>query len=65
VPALVPRPESSSITAVLRVSDPGAPDAPQNQDEELALRVYETLAGDPIRIRAFRRYLRKLTGQSS
>ena len=65
VPALVPQPERSSITAALRVADPGALEAPQNPEEELALRVFETLAGDPIRIRAFRRYLRSLTGQSA
>ncbi|MDB4998105.1 MAG: hypothetical protein JWM74_5537 [Myxococcaceae bacterium] len=65
VPALVlQQPESSSVTAVLRLADLGAPDPPQNTDEELALRVYESLGGDPLRIRAFRRYLRKLTGQS-
>jgi hypothetical protein len=50
--------------SALRVHDLGAPEPPANPDEELALRVFESLAGDPLRIRAFRRYLRKLTGQS-
>jgi hypothetical protein len=36
--------------------------AAANADEELAVRVYESLAGDPLRLRTFRRYLRKLTG---
>jgi hypothetical protein len=70
VPALVPvsearpRAESSASVSALRVHDLGAPEPPANPDEELALRVFESLAGDPLRIRAFRRYLRKLTGQS-
>ena len=52
------------MTAVLKVPEPGDPEPPASPDEELALRVYETLGGDPLRIRAFRRYLRKLTGQA-
>ncbi len=63
VPAFVPRPESSSLAPMLQVAD-AVLEAPTSPDEELALRVYESLGGDPLRIRTFRRYLRKLTGQT-